>query len=86
MTNSVNHHRKLRHLVFAFYMSGLMSLCMSAVVTFVNTGMDTGFPARWMGAFLIAWAVAFPLVSLVSPLAHRLTGLTLDRGLPKPPE
>lgn len=86
MTNSVSHHRKLRNLVFAFYMSGLMSLCMSAVVTFFNTGMDAGFPARWMGAFLVAWAVAFPLVSLVSPIAQRLTGLTLDRRLPKSPE
>lgn len=36
MANRVGHNGKRRNLVFAFYMSGLMSLCMSGVVTFFN--------------------------------------------------
>ncbi|MDX1756245.1 MAG: DUF2798 domain-containing protein [Marinobacter sp.] len=86
MTTTVSRRGRLRNLVFAFFMSGLMSLCMSGVVTFFNTGMDAGFPARWMGAFLVAWAVAFPLVSIVAPVAHRLTDLALNRRSVKSPK
>ncbi|MDF1779705.1 MAG: DUF2798 domain-containing protein [Alcanivoracaceae bacterium] len=69
-----------RNLVFAFFMSCLMSLMMSAVITLVNTGMDSGYPLRWLSAFVIAWAVAFPLVSLIAPIAHRLTAWTLKQS------
>lgn len=74
-----------RDLVFAFVMSGLMSLLMSAVVTLINTGLDAGFPQRWLHAFIVAWAVAFPLVSVIAPLAHRITDAVMAR-LTKPPQ
>ncbi|WP_346838147.1 DUF2798 domain-containing protein [Microbulbifer sp. SAOS-129_SWC] len=61
--------------VFALFMSCMMSLLMSALVTFMNTGIDAGFPQRWLHAFGAAWVVAFPLVSFIAPLAHRLTRL-----------
>ena len=67
---------RLRQFVFGFYMSGMMSLLMSAVITFINTGLDAGFPARWAPAFLVAWGVAFPLVTFIAPLAAKLTALT----------
>lgn len=71
---------RLRHLVFGFYMSGMMSLLMSGVITFINTGMDSAFIYRWLPAFLVAWAVAFPLVTFIAPIAVKLTEMTL--GLP----
>lgn len=86
MANRVGHNGKRRNLVFAFYMSGLMSLCMSGVVTFFNTGLAAGFASRWMGAFVVAWVVAFPLVSIVTPVAQRLTDRTLGRGSAKSPK
>ncbi|WP_281246584.1 DUF2798 domain-containing protein [Marinobacter zhejiangensis] len=63
-------------------MSGLMSLLMSGVITFINTGFASGYLLRWMHAFVVAWAVAFPLVSLIAPLARRLTDLVLGNPVP----
>ena len=31
-----------------------------------------GFLAIWMGAWLTSWAVAFPVVLFVAPLARRM--------------
>lgn len=70
---------RARNLVFAFYMSGLMSMLMSCVITFINTGIDPGFFLRWGQAFVVAWGVAFPLVSFIAPLASRLTEASLNR-------
>ncbi|WP_372987381.1 DUF2798 domain-containing protein [Marinobacter sp.] len=68
---------RVRQFVFAFYMSGIMSLMMSGIITFINTGLIEGFLARWGSAFLVAWGSAFPLVIFVAPLAGRLTARTL---------
>ncbi|WP_417517040.1 DUF2798 domain-containing protein [Marinobacter sp.] len=70
---------RLRQLVFGFYMSGMMSLLMSGVITFINTGIDSEFVYRWLPAFLVAWAVAFPLVTFIAPVAVKLTEMTLGR-------
>lgn len=71
---------RLRQLVFGFYMSGMMSLLMSGVITFINTGMDSEFIYRWLPAFLVAWAVAFPLVTFIAPIAVKLTEITLRQS------
>ncbi|SHK76141.1 Protein of unknown function [Marinobacter antarcticus] len=70
---------RLRQLVFGFYMSGMMSLLMSGVITFINTGIDSEFVYRWLPAFLVAWAVAFPLVTFIAPIAVKLTEMTVGR-------
>lgn len=66
-----------RQLLFALYMSGLMSLLMSGVITLINTGLDGGFFGRWMGAWVVAWVVAYPLVVFIAPFAGKLTDATL---------
>ncbi len=70
---------RLRQLIFGFYMSGMMSLLMSGVITFINTGIDNEFVYRWIPAFLVAWAVAFPLVTFIAPVAVKLTEMTVGR-------
>lgn len=45
---------RIRRLVFAFYMSGIMSLLMSGIITLINTGLTEGFFSRWGPAFLVA--------------------------------
>ena len=70
---------RVRQLVFGFYMSGIMSLLMSGVITVINTGPGNGFLARWMAAFFVAWGVAFPLVTFIAPLAGRMTAFTMSR-------
>ncbi len=69
---------RARQFIFAFYMSGIMSLMMSGIITFLNTGLTEGFLQRWGSAFLVAWGSAFPLVIFVAPLAGRLTARTLN--------
>ena len=70
---------RVQQLVFAFYMSGIMSLLMSGVITIINTGLAGSFLHRWLAAWVVAWAVAFPLVVFVAPLARRMTEATTRR-------
>ena len=58
--------------LFGLILSGLMSLLVSGISTLRVTGLDAGFPGRWMGAWAIGWAVAFPTVLVVAPLTRRL--------------
>ncbi|MGC8121692.1 DUF2798 domain-containing protein [Marinobacter sp. VGCF2001] len=68
---------RVRQFIFAFYMSGIMSLLMSGTITFINTGLTEGFVHRWGAAFLVAWAVAFPLVTFIAPVAGKLADWTM---------
>lgn len=68
---------RFQQLVFAFYMSGLMSLIMSGVITAINTGLAGSFIHRWLASWVVAWAVAFPLVVLIAPVARRITDATV---------
>ena len=70
---------RVRQFVFAFYMSGTMSLLMSGIITLINTGLADGFFHRWGAAFVVAWAVAFPLVSFIAPMAGKLADWTMAR-------
>ncbi|BES69308.1 hypothetical protein RE428_03260 [Marinobacter nanhaiticus D15-8W] len=58
-----------------------MSILMSGIITFINTGLTAGFGGRWLQAFIVAWAVAFPLVSVIAPVARRMTDKLMDRVL-----
>jgi hypothetical protein len=53
--------------VFAFLMSLVMTLLMSAWVTWLNIGLQADFFPRWRHAFLAAWPVAFCAVMLFAP-------------------
>ena len=70
---------RIRQFVFAFYMSCMMSLLMSGVITLINTGLADGFFHRWGAAFLVAWAVAFPLVSFIAPMAGKIADWTMAK-------
>lgn len=63
---------KFTPLVFAFFMSMMMAFIMSGILTFVNLGPVPDFINRWMHAFVVAWACAFPTVLLVAPIARKI--------------
>lgn len=64
---------KYQRLVFAFFMSLLMSCLMSGVITFINLGLIDNFFAIWMEAYWKAFVIAFPIIYVVAPIVHKLT-------------
>ncbi len=66
------HALRLR-LIFALLMSCLMSLLMTAWVTWLNLGSGPLFLAHWRHAFIAAWPAAFSVVVLLAPAMQRLS-------------
>ncbi len=64
--------RKFEPLLFAFLLSGLMSLLVAGISTLRAAGLGPDFLWLWAGSWLTAWLFAFPAVMLVSPLARRI--------------
>jgi len=58
--------------LFAFVLSGLMSLLVSGLSTFRAVGPAEGFAVLWIGAWLTSWPVGFPVVLVVAPVARRI--------------
>ncbi len=63
---------KYLHQVQALLLSGFMSFIMSGAISFINVGLVNNFVAIWFHAWLVAYAIAFPSVLLVFPLARKL--------------
>lgn len=61
--------------LFGFILSALMSDIVSAVAVLRNVGLVDGLPGIWVNAWLPSWAIAFPTVLVVAPIARRLVGL-----------
>ena len=59
--------------MFAFLMSLVMTLLMSAWVTWLNIGLQADFFSRWRHAFFAAWPVAFCAVMLFAPRVQLLS-------------
>ncbi len=64
--------------LLAFFTSLFMSCLMSLVVTLRNVGFVGEVWRLWLEAFPVAFAIAFPLVLVVLPLARRLVERVTD--------
>ncbi|MGF6116125.1 Trk-type K+ transport system membrane component [Janthinobacterium lividum] len=72
--------------VFAFLMSLVMTLLMSAWVTWLNIGLQADFLPRWRHAFFAAWPVAFCAVMLFAPRVQVISRTIVARlARPAPP-
>ena len=64
-------NKKYSNLLFIFFMGIGMSLLMTLIITFINTGYDNEYFMR----FLKAWSVGLPIAIIVSllvgPIAKR---------------
>ena len=60
--------------LFGLLLSAMMSLLVSGLATWRVVGLAPDFIARWAGAWLLAWPVAFPWVLLATPLARWIVG------------
>ena len=55
-----------------------MSCFMSFIISVFNVGLVDEIIAIWLKAWSFAFAVAFPVVILVSPIVHKLVRLLID--------
>jgi Protein of unknown function (DUF2798). len=62
-------------IIFGFVLSALMSLLVSGISTFRNSGLVDGFVSIWINSWLPSWLIAFPVVLVVAPIARRLVGV-----------
>jgi hypothetical protein len=64
---------KFQKVVFAFFMALIMSCLMSFVITVFNIGLNNQLVHLWLKAWAFAFFVAFPAITLVAPIANKLT-------------
>ena len=69
--------RKYSTVLTAFLMSLSMSASMSFAILLINTGLDAGFPARWLRGAAIGFTVGLPISLAVLPMIRKtVEGLT----------
>ncbi len=61
------------HIVFAILMVGTMTFIMTGVTSFVNSGFTFHF-VKWMQNWILAYAVALPIMMLLSPPLRKFIG------------
>lgn len=71
--------QRFEHVVFALVLTGLMSFIASGISTVLALGFAPDLLARWLGSWLPSWAVAFPAVLIVGPVARRIVGALVRR-------
>jgi len=64
---------RYQKLVFAFFMALIMSCIMSCIISIFNVGFVPNIVTIWLKAWAFAFVVAFPTITLVAPIAQRLT-------------
>ena len=64
--------KKYELIVFAFFMSGFMSILMSGVVSYINMGIVSNFTQIWFEAFVKSYSIAFPTVLVVVPIVRKI--------------
>ncbi|NWO04695.1 MAG: DUF2798 domain-containing protein [Alteromonadaceae bacterium] len=58
-------------IVFAILMSFILTLFMSAWVTFINIGLIDGFISHWLSAWVLAWPAAGIISFIFGPKIHQ---------------
>ena len=64
--------RRFEPIAFGLLLSGMMSCIVSGLSTAIASGIQADFFMRWMSAWFLFWAVAFPSVLIVASLVRRI--------------
>jgi hypothetical protein len=59
-------------IIFAILISFVLTLFMSAWVTFINVGLIEHFVDYWLSAWLLAWPAAGAISFIAGPRVHQL--------------
>ena len=62
--------KKYSNLLFILIMGFGMSLLMTLIITYVNTGMDNEYPVRFLKAWVVGLPIAITTALLVLSLIH----------------
>jgi len=68
--------------IFPVLITAIIVFVVSGVVTWTNIGFRADFVGRWMSAFIVGWPVAAVTAFIAIPLVRRLTQrlvLLIDR-------
>ena len=65
--------KKYSEVLFIAIMGLGMSLIMTLVITYINTGLDVDFLNRWFKAFLAGFPIAVVAAAVIAPIAKKLT-------------
>lgn len=68
---------RLTPVVFAFFMSAIMAMLMSLIITAVNQGIGEGYLLAAIHAYQVAMPSAFVCIMLVRPLVMQLVSRTV---------
>tara|TARA_B100000378_G_C18019398_1_gene403634 strand:- start:974 stop:1201 length:228 start_codon:yes stop_codon:yes gene_type:complete len=63
--------KKFSNLVFTLIMGFGMSLLMTLIITYINTGMDSEFIDRFLKAWSISFPIAITAILIVAPVARK---------------
>lgn len=62
-----------------FVLSMLMTIMVSGISTLTVVGLKAGWHGLWYKAWLLSWAVAFPTMVFVLPIARRLVAQFVEQ-------
>jgi len=63
--------KKYSNLLFILVMGFAMSLLMTLIITYVNTGLDKDYINRFLKAWVVGLPIAITAAILVGPLAKK---------------
>ena len=63
--------KKFSNLVFTLSMGFGMSLLMTLIITYINTGMDSEFIDRFLKAWSISFPIAITAILIVAPVTRK---------------
>ena len=63
--------KKYSNLLFILIMGFGMSLFMTLIITYVNTGIDSGYLNRFLKAWVVGLPIAISAALLIGPIAKK---------------
>ena len=63
--------KKYSDILFTLIMGFKMSLLMTLIITYINTGMDEKFVTRFFKAWVLSLPIAISAILIVGPMARK---------------
>ena len=63
--------KKYSNLIYILIMGFGMSLLMTLIITYINTGMDSGYLDRFLKAWAVGLPIAISTALIVGPIAKK---------------